>query len=157
MNYFNNKKEVRNYVKILFSESGIAALHDVRYFKNDMTVMFYMKWKWYFEYRAALLKVQHPKALVEYRTGPYEYVLPDDEYKMKVKNHYLSNKRQQSKFKNKINLIRKNWSELFPIEEHPDWKKVNDKLNYYKEQFELSKKEYDLVFSNQETDNLMEK
>ena len=141
----NSKIETRIFVKIFFSETGISAIGEVRYFRNEMTVEFYQKWKWYFEYRAALLRVKFPKAYIKLETGPYEYVLPEDKYKEKIKNRYLSDKRQLTKFKNKLNSIRKNWNELFPIEENPDWIKVTKKLEWYESQYESSKKEYDSV------------
>lgn len=143
----NGKSETRIFVKILFSETGKSALGEVHYFRNEMRVEFYQKWKWYFEYRAALLRVKFPKAYIKLETGPYEYVLPEDKYQEKVKNRYLSDKRQLTKFKNQLNSIRKNWNELFPIEENPDWIKVTKRLEWYESKYEFSKKEYDSVFS----------
>lgn len=142
----NGKSETRIFVKILFSESGKSALAEVHYFKNEMRVEFFQKWKWYFEYRAALLRVKFPKAYIKLETGPYEYTLPEDKYRQKVKNQYLSDKRQLTKFQNKLNSISKNWNELFPIEQNPNWKKISEKLEWYKIQYESSKKEYDSVF-----------
>lgn len=144
----NSKTETRIFVKIIFSESGKSALANVHYFRNEMKVDFFQRWKWYFEYRAALLRVKYPKAFIKYETGPYEYSLPIDIYIKKVKETYLSDKRQLSKFKNKLNAISKNWNELFPIEEHPDYIKVKVKLAYYELRAQKSKKEYDQVFSN---------
>lgn len=143
----NNKIETRIYVKISFNEKGISALRKTVYFRNEMRVDFFVRWKWYFEYRAALLRVKHPKAFIELNHGPYEYVLPEDKYREKIKNQYLSDKRQLTKFKNKLNSIRENWKELFPIEENPDWIKVTKKLEWYESQYENSKSLYDSVFS----------
>ena len=147
MSILNGKSETRIFVKILFSESGKSALGEVHYFRNEMRVEFFQKWKWYFEYRAALLKVKFPRAYVKLDTGPYEYVLPEDKYRDKIRNNYLSDKRQLTKFKNQLNSIRKNWNELFPIEENPDWIKVTKKLEWYQSQYEKSKSLYDSVFS----------
>ena len=147
MSILNGKSETRIFVKILFSESGKSALGEVHYFRNEMRVDFFVRWKWYFEYRAALLRVKYPKGYIKLETGPYEYVLPEDKYLEKVKNQYLSDKRQLTKFKNKLNYIRKNWNELFPIEENPDWIKVTKKLEWYQSQYEKSKSLYDSVFS----------
>lgn len=143
----NNKIETRIYVKISFNEKGISSLRKTVYFRNEMRVDFFVRWKWYFEYRAALLRVKHPKAFIELNHGPYEYVLPEDKYREKIKNQYLSDKRQLTKFKNKLNSIRENWNELFPIEENPDWIKVTKKLEWYQSQYEKSKSLYDSVFS----------
>ena len=146
MSYLNNKIETRIFVKILFSEKGIAALAEVHYFRNEMNVEFFQRWKWYFEYRAALLRVNFPRAFVKFETGNYEYVLPEDKYREKVKNMYLSNKRQLTKFNNKLTQLYANWNELFPIEENPDWVKITKKKEWYESQFNKSKVEYDAIF-----------
>lgn len=142
----DNTKETRIFVKISFNEKGNSALRKTVYFRNEMRVDFFIRWRWYFEYRAALLRVKHPKAFVELSHGPYEYILPEQEYREKVKNRYLSDKRQLTKFENKLNAIRKNWNELFPIEENPDWIKVTKKLEWYQNQYKSSKNEYEKVF-----------
>lgn len=140
--------ETRIFVKILFSENGYASLADVRYYRNEMKPDFFVRWRWYFEYRAALLRVKHPKSFIKIESGPYEYVLPEAEYRAKVRNAYLSNKRQYTKALNLLNSIRQNWSELFPIEDNPEWSKVQRKLMYYKLRLEESEKEYNKLFKN---------
>jgi len=141
------KIETRIFVKIIFSVSGKSALGAVHYFRNEMSVDFYQRWKWFFEYKAALLRVKFPKAYIKLETGPYEYILPEDKYKEKVKNNYLSAKRQLTKFQNQLNSICQSWNELFPIEENPDWIKVQSKLDYYKAYLNSAKFEYESVFS----------
>lgn len=143
----DSKIETRIFVKILFSESGKSALGKVHYFRNEMQVDFFQRWKWYFEYRAALLRVKHPKAFVKLETGPYQYILPENDYREKVKNRYLSDKRQLTRFENKLKQLRKHWNQLFPIEEHPDYIKINAKLKEYSEQLKASELEYNIVFN----------
>ena len=146
MSLLDNKSEFRIFVKILFAESGTAAMAEVHYFRNDMTVPFYQKWRWYFEYRAALLRVKYPKSFIGYEQGSYIYELPENMYKDKVKNIYFSNKRQFCKFNNRLNALKQNWNEIFPIEEHPDYIKIMDKKAYYQKQLNESKKLYDSLF-----------
>lgn len=141
-------KETRMFVKILFSESGKSALANVYYFRNEMRVDFFQRWKWYFEYRAALLRVKYPKAFIQLSHGPYMYQYPEDLYKVKVRNRYRSDKTQLTKLNNMIVAVQKNWNELFPIEENPNYTKLMDKYNYYKKQVEISQAEYDSVFSS---------
>jgi hypothetical protein len=114
-----------------------------------MKVHFFQRWKWYFEYRAALLRVKHPKAFIELKHGPYEYILPEHEYKQKIKNRYIADKSHLTKFKNKLYSICENYDQLFPIEEHPDYKKFNAKLEEYREQLKASELEYNKVFNKQ--------
>lgn len=147
MDTSNNKIEKRFYVKISFNEKGYAALKETVYFRNEMTIDFFLKWKWYFEYRVALIRVKNPRSFIELSYEPYEYILPKDKYKEKVKSNYISAKRKLTKFINKLTIIQENWNELFPIEEHPDWIKINEKLEYYQKQLKISKSEYDLYFS----------
>ena len=145
----NTKVEVRIFVKISFSESGSRCLGKTVYFRDGMILDFFNRYKWFFEYRAALLKVKNPKAFVLLEHGPYDYELPEDVYKEKIKSRYLSDKRQLTKFNNKLEDIKNRWNELFPIEDHPDWIKVMEKCKYYQKRYEQSKEEYESVFNNQ--------
>lgn len=145
----NPRNETRMYVKIRFAENGISALAKVLYFRNEMRVDFFHRWKWYFEYRAALLRVAHPRAFIELASGPYDYVLPDDAYRTKVKNQYLSDKRQLTKLKNQLAVIEQNWNELFPIDEHPHWQRVMTKYQQYTARLQQSTDIYNSVFRNE--------
>ncbi|MDR1370149.1 MAG: hypothetical protein LBJ72_08525 [Dysgonamonadaceae bacterium] len=90
----NNNIERRFFIKIrLNKDSKYESLAEVYYYRTDMTLEFYFRWKWYFDYRAALVRVQNPKAFIEYTCGSYEYILPADEYKNKVYNLLLAAKR----------------------------------------------------------------
>lgn len=141
-----NKKERRMYVKIRFYKNRrYSTLAEVYYFRNEMSIDFFMRWKWYFEYRAALLRVQNPHAFIELTHGSYEFTLPDEEYRIKTYNLLLGAKRKKTEFQNKIDYAKKNWNELFPIEDHPLWKKVEEKLNYYIKRVELLSKEYEVL------------
>jgi hypothetical protein len=139
--------ETRIFVKILFSENGLSALSTVHYFRNEMKVDFFQRWKWYFEYRAALLRVKYPKAYIALEHGPYEYILPEHEYQQKIRNRYIADKAQLTKFKHKLDSISQNYNQIFPIEEHPDYKKINAKLEEYREQLKASELEYNKVFN----------
>jgi hypothetical protein len=143
----SNKTEYRFFVKIIIHKTRCSPADKVEYFRNDMTLEFYNKWEWYFNYRAALLKVQNPKLYVNYEHGVYNYILPEEQYKEKVKNKYISSKRQITIYEKRIKAITGKWNELFPIEDHPDWKKVTAKLDYYKQEFENIKTEYNLIFT----------
>lgn len=141
----SNKVEKRLYVKILFSQSGSQALSETAYFRNDMTVQFYHRWKWYFEYRAALLKVRHPKSFVQLYQGVYDYVLPEEELRTKLENKIRAAKGRITEFDGKLKNLVDSWSELFPIEQHPDWTKVVQKRESYQLQLNLLTKEYQTI------------
>lgn len=87
----------------------------------------FIKWQWYFEYRAALLRVKYPKNHI--------YSMQFDEpltkkTSLEILNSNISSQRGQvTKIKNAIYDFQKNWDELFPIESHPLYTKALKKLN----------------------------
>ena len=139
----DNSIETRIYVKIRFHENNKSALGKCVYFRNDMTVDFYHRWKWYFEYRAALLRVKYPHGFIEYTHGPYKYTLPEEEYKTKLENNIKAAKSKLTEYSNKIAKAKANWMEMFPIEEHPGWRKISDKQEYYRLRLHILKEEYE--------------
>lgn len=136
----NNNIERRFYVAIRHGEKESAA--EVVYFKNDMTFQFFIRWKWYFEYREALIRVRNPRSFVRLSHGSYEFKLPEDVYKKKIKDLLSAAKRKRTEFQRKIDYARENWNELFPIDEHPKWIKVEEKLKRYEDRVEALSKEY---------------
>lgn len=142
MYHIDSNTENRFYAKISYWEKYRSLMQTV-YFRNDMTSEFFHRWRWYFKYRAALIQVQNPKAGVELNMGAYKYTLPDDEYEAKLKNLILAAKRKITEFQRKIDHARRNWNEIFPIEENPLWLKVQEKLNDYQSRLELLNDEYD--------------
>ena len=142
MYHEKSDKERRMFAKIRFyKDNKYSTLAEVYYFKNDMTIDFFHRWKWYFEYRAALLRVQNPHSFIELSTGSYEYILPEEEYRTKLQNLLTAAKRKRTEFYRKIEYVKTNWNELFPMEEHPKWNKVQQKLSYYEERVLLLENE----------------
>lgn len=74
----------RFYVKICAGPhaGGNPCIYASRDFPFDL----FMKWKWYFDYRAALYKVQNPRHYVDMLTGKYDYVPPFDVSVKTLKN-----------------------------------------------------------------------
>jgi len=148
----DNGKERRYYAKIRLnknSEIPDPVSTEVYYYRNDMTFDFIIRWKWYFIYRAALLQVKYPRGFVEFTHGGYEYILPEDEHKKKVYNLLVAAKRKRTEFENKIVKARQQWDELFPIEEHPYWVKVEEKLQYYEDRIVTLTNEYEELNNKQ--------
>jgi len=146
----DNSKERRYYAKIRLNkncEVPEPVATEVYYYRNDMTFDFIIRWKWYFKYRAALLQVKYPRGFVEFTHGGYDYVLPEDVHKKKVYNLLVAAKRKRTEFENKITHARKNWCELFPIEDHPQWVKVEEKLEYYEKRVVTLKNEYEKLIN----------
>lgn len=136
----NISAERRLFVKILFAQR-YHALAEVVYYRNDMTVEFYERWKWYFEYRAALLRVKSPRSIVIYYQGSYQYSPPKDELIKRLESKIRGKKAKITEFENKLQSAIKNWNELYPIEQHPHWSKVSDKKRaYHSELIDLENK-----------------
>lgn len=142
----NNKVERRIFVKIRFYKNPqYPPLAETVYYKDDMDINFFMRWKWFFLYREALLRVQNPRAFVELTHGPYDYCLPEEAYRKKVYHLLIAAKRKLAQFRNRVDSARRNWDELFPMEEHPAWIKAREKTAWYENRVITLTKEYELI------------
>lgn len=74
------------FVKIDVSHH-LGTVDDVVYYRRGMTIDFLLRWRWYFEYLAALIKVHNPKITVNLRCGSID-LLSNREY-IKKKTHDL--------------------------------------------------------------------
>jgi len=124
----NQYDRTRIYVKIVFQEANIRALAKCVYYKDAMTVNFFYRWKWFFDYRAALLRVKHPKAYIEITSGPYQYTPPEEEVAKLIADKIRGKKAMITKVENRINQAKQEWNELFPIEENMHYQKALFKL-----------------------------
>jgi hypothetical protein len=137
---FNNRRETRFFAKITLGSQ--QALSETVYYRNDMLPDFFFRWLWYFKYRQALFQVKNPKWYCELSTGGYQIDLSVNEYKIKVKNKITAKKRKITELDRKITHARKNWDELWPIEEHPLWVKVKEKVARLKKELKDLESEY---------------
>ena len=89
-----------------------------------------LKWDWYFNYRAALAQVQHPKYGVEYTWGhkPAKGKSLDEIRKVKI----ISKKAQISKYENLLLKAKQNWNQLFPIEDDEMYRRAVAKVDRLK-------------------------
>lgn len=92
----------------------------------------YMKFQWYFQYRAALIKVQNPRLFVEICPFQYDHVLKVDEIRKRLTDRQRSAKAKVTEFTNKIELAKRHWNQLFPIEEDDLYKRAMTKLELKK-------------------------
>ncbi len=101
---------------------------------SDLPFPVRYKWDWYFKYRAALLQVKYPKYYVEIRWGNAE---PQGIQAVNIlKNKMRAKKAKVTEYSNKIARAVENWSELFPIDEEPIYKKTVEKLNRLKSELQ---------------------
>ncbi len=92
----------------------------------------FMRWKWYFRYRAALLQVQNPYVLVEIREYQFDIALADKEKERHLRAKLTAAKRKHTEYLNKVEQARQIWQELFPIESDPLFEKVMGKISRLK-------------------------
>ncbi|MBA4304637.1 MAG: hypothetical protein C0424_10470 [Sphingobacteriaceae bacterium] len=114
------------YVIEVYAPNERASGAVCRLFWSDMRFELLCKWRWYFEYRAALLKVQHPRHEVVQRWGSQE---PTKKTEDQIKaNLIAAKKRKITELSNKLELARKHWNQLFSIEDDPIHKKHAAKI-----------------------------
>lgn len=98
--------------KVVYSNNGFE-------FKN------FVKWQWYFRYRAALFQVANPKMCVTIDQSSYEYVEPIEQDIKVLKNKIAARKRTITKVKNAIKLHNLNVPKTYLFD---DIVSPNDKL-----------------------------
>ena len=123
--------------------TGFGVERRVEYYRSDMTFEFLKRWEWFFEYRAALLKVKNPRLKVELEIINYDYQLPRDVYQKRLKNIIKSKKGNLTKFLKKLDATKAkhkkhNSLSLFP-------KKIEDEDRYYKVEKKLKAFQYSLA------------
>lgn len=112
-----------------YPNSGILEVHRWEGYKFSQ----FIKWKWYFEYRVALLRVKYPKNHIDARQFD-EPLTPKAEAEI-LKSKISAQKGQVTKIKNAIERAERNWDQLFPIEDDQYYQKAQEKL--YKAEIEL--------------------
>jgi len=123
--------EKRFFVKICAGPK--AGGNPVIYHKTAMRFELFIKWKWYFDYRAALYKVQNPRHYVELISGGYDYIPPKDRALKSLKNRIAAKKAAITKYDRLLKLAEVEGSrELFPIQESLLYQRAVDKIEKLK-------------------------
>ena len=60
------------------SATNYAHIDDVVYYRSGMSPDFVQRWRWFFDYLAALVKVANPRRRVEVWSGPVDIMLGDE-------------------------------------------------------------------------------
>lgn len=93
----------RAVVKITISMKNYPIVEEVVYYRGNMNVQQAYKWRWYFEYLAALVKVANPHRKVNLITIDDNDLLLGEEYKQKkIKTLLSARKGQLKKLQNTI-------------------------------------------------------
>jgi hypothetical protein len=94
---------------------------------ENLTFEMFCKYKWYFEYRYALLRVEHPKVLI--RRDQFKRDLNEIEKSDLLRNKIIGKKRTITKYKNKLAVYVQKWNSLFPISDDEPYKKAILKID----------------------------
>ena len=97
---------------------------------DDLPNQMIFKWMWYFKYRQALLQVKYPRKRVVMERRKYQPETTTEKERLltRLQNKHRAKKGKITQYTNKIELAIKDWKQLFPIEEHPQYIKAIDKL-----------------------------
>jgi hypothetical protein len=89
-----------------------------------------IKYRWYFDYRWALLKMKYPKGIMNYCTIVEK--VSEEEYEAyelrKAENTWIAAKGQVTKINNAMAKIESDWNEIFSIDTHPKYKRTVEKI-----------------------------
>lgn len=119
-------------IKLMTKEHNGDIVQVLRW--DELTFAVRLKWDWYFRYRAALLKVQHPKMWVNFSDGNMEYrEIPQEELNRK---RLIPKKAQLTKWRNLLRQAEQNWTSMFPIEEDEDYIKALCKVKNLEKEIE---------------------
>lgn len=110
-------KVLHFYVKI--RQGKLQSLAETVYYRTDMSFEFAMRWKWYFEYRAARFRLEKPRYFTALEMGSFE---PDPRtvhqlLAERLKNRITNKKGKITGIQNKMRKAKKEWTSLFPIEQ----------------------------------------
>lgn len=102
-----------------------------------------VKYQWYFRYRAALLQVKYPRAIVELTTGDKK---PDAHRAVHLAHNRLrARKAKVTEFNNKLDKLKESWNSLFPLEEDPKFNLVQQKIEGLVINVKLAEKELEIA------------
>lgn len=73
-------------VKISISPYRLQSLGEVIYYRSSLTVDMIIRWRWYFEYLAALVKTSNPRLEVVLTSGPMESLVGEEYRQRKTEN-----------------------------------------------------------------------
>lgn len=119
---------------LLHRSSSMASEPELKHYWTGFKFECYNKWRWYFRYRCALLQVQYPKRYAEFVSFNFEYQPPINEIRKRLIDRQRSAKAKVTEFANKIELAKKHWNQLFPIEEDDLYKRAMGKVESKKKE-----------------------
>lgn len=88
--------QTKYFIKITIYETATIPI-EVVYYRSGFSMDFLNRWKWYFEYLAAIVKVKNPSLSVKLVTGSQELLIGQDYIDQKSKTLLRAKKSQFKK------------------------------------------------------------
>ena len=133
------------FVKISISYIYYGSIDEVIYFRYGIDINTFSRWKWYFEYLVAKIKINYPKSKVFFEYGEQNLIF-GNEYILKIKRDLLTRKEINLKkierdkklmlFEDELSTSKKNRL----IQEIEDLK--NNEFNFYIPNEYINKKHF---------------
>lgn len=129
----------------MFSEERATA--KCIYYRGDIAPFILQKYRWYFDYLVALVRVNFPRYYIELTIDKADYTPPKEEMIAWLQNKVNFRIRKVGAMKRNTVLAKENFTELFPIEETDDWKNYLSKIRRYENDIEEYNKELGVLMS----------
>ena len=110
-----------------------------RLFWDGMEFEMRHKWGWYFRYRECLMQVKYPRYYVEMAWGNYEPKEVDEVERVRV-NKLRHRRGKVTEIERKLEMARREWDGLFPIEEDVVYRRAVLKLEEVRRQRDVLEK-----------------
>lgn len=102
---------------------------------ENLSFELFCKYKWYFEYRYALLRIKYPRNLI--RHDQFKRDLNEVEKVDVLKNKIIGKKRTITKYKNKLAVYVQKWNSLFPVSDDEPYKKAVEKIQRLEDELNI--------------------
>lgn len=100
------KKEelkIKCFAKITISMARYSGIpEEVVYYRGNLPLELYVRWRWYFDYLAALVKVANPKRKIEFSGGRQYLPLGKEYIEVKTKTLLAGKRRQLTKLDKQV-------------------------------------------------------
>jgi hypothetical protein len=140
------------FFRINVFKNGRAAGVDETILWEDKDLMRFMRWRWFMNYRAALLQVKYPRAIVEVNKGRRVELTEEEKFeviKTRLKNRITARKRKITEWQNKLKKFEEEWDKKYAQElfsplyvEDPNFDKAMNKIAHSKKQLIELQEEY---------------
>ena len=110
---------------------------------KDFPFEVFMRWQWYFKYRAALVQIANPKRMVELTTFSYYYVPTYEEKRKRMKDKLTAKRAKLTQWRNEFKRVCDGWNSLFLVEQDHRYKATVEKIESLSVELQCMEREYE--------------